>query len=880
MKKFLVLFLILLFQYSFSYPLYADSTIKVGIHNNEPLIFIDADGKGKGIFADIIEYVASQEGWQIEYMPGTWQQCLSRLENNQIDILCTIAFSTTRDKLYDFNKENLLTNWAQLYTARNSHIKAITGLAGRKLAVLNEDIHYAAPEGKNGEFLAAIDRHIKLLKSDENSVYYRSLEKWFGVVSGKLAFPLWSKWGIAVILGLVIFLFLGSLFLRDLVRARTRELTIELNHRRQTEKKLKEAYNIINRSPVVAVLWRNVKEWPIEFVSDNAIDLFGYSMEEFTSGQVSYVETVYSDDLNRVVKEVLTFRKNKLRISFTHKPYRIITKNGTIKWVNHRTYMRRDNQGIITHFEGVVVDITDRKQAEEDLRESEEKYRDILKNIDDGYFEVDITGNFTFFNDSLCRMLGYPKDELFGMNNREYMDKKHSQKIYQAFNKVSRTGKSTKALDWSFIKKDGSICFAETVVSLITDSNDKKIGFRGIARDITDRKLLEDQLRQAQKMESIGTLTGGIAHDFNNILYMIIGNVELALQNIPEWNPIYTNLKKIKTASLRAAGIVKQLLNFSRKTDPDLKPIGIITVIKDALKFLNSTIPSTIKIQKKITDKEITILADPIQINQILMNICINASQAMEETGGILKINVEKESVTADSAINYPDLIPGNYIKIMVSDAGPGIEPQLIDRIFDPYFTTKEIGKGSGMGLAVVQGIVKSHNGSITVESQLGEGTTFIILFPIVEGKPEVKTKMTAKLPPAGSETILFVDDEESIADVTGQILEQLGYRVETQTNPQKALKLFQSKPHDFDLVITDMTMPQMTGVKLSEKLMDIRSDIPVIICTGHSSLIDEKKADQLGIAAYIMKPVSMLKIAKVIRKVLDKKISGKQGVL
>ncbi len=540
--------------------------------------------------------------------------------------------------------------------------------------------------------------------------------------------------------------------------------------------------------------------------------------------------------------------------------------------------MRRDNQGIITHYEGVVVDITDRKQAEEDLKKSEEKYRNILKNIADGYFEVDIAGNFNFFNDSMCRILGYSRNELFGMNNQEYMDKENAKKINKTFNKVYRTGIPTKALDWKLLRKDGSECFVETIVSLITDSNDKKIG-RDIARDITDRKLLEDQLRQAQKMESIGTLTGSIARDFNNILYMIIGNVELALQNIPEWNPIYTNLKKIKTASLRAAGIVKQLLNFSRKTDQNLRPISITTVIQDALKFLNSTIPSTIKIQKKITDKEITILADPIQINQILMNICINASQAMEETGGILKINVEKEFVTADSAINYPDLVPGDYIKIMVSDAGPGIEPHRIDRIFDPYFTTKEIGKGSGMGLAVVQGIVKSHNGAITVESQLGQGTAFTILFPIVDEKPEVDSEMTDELPPVGSETILFVDDEESIVDVTGQILEQLGYKVETQTNPQEALKLFQSKPHHFDLVITDMTMPQMTGVKLSEKFMDIRSDIPVIICTGHSAHIDEKKARQLGIAAYIMKPMSMSDIAKAIRKVLNKTITAKQGL-
>ena len=725
-------------------------------------------------------------------------------------------------------------------------------------------IHYAVPEGKNQELITAIDRYTKLLKGDEDSVYYQSLGKWFGIIPGKWTFPQWGRWGIAITLGLVIFLFLGSLVLRSRVRAKTSELTIELNRRKQAEEELREAYNIINRSHVVVFLWKNVEGWPVEFVSDNVVELFGYRSEEFYSGQVSYVKTVHPDDLERVAKEVSTFNEEKERTDFAHEPYRIITKNGKVKWLDDRTYIRRDNKGNITHYEGVVVDVTDRKQVEEALRESEEKYRNILENIDDGYFEVDIAGNFIFFNDSMCRILGYPRDDLIGMNNREYMDKKNAEKIYQAFNKVYRTDKSTKALDWKLLRKDGSVCFVETIVSLITDSNDKKIGFRGIARDITDRKQLEDQLRQAQKMESIGTLAGGIAHDFNNILYMIVGNADLALQNIPEWNPIYTNLEKIKDASLRAAGIVKQLLKFSRKTDQDLKPVGIITVIKDALKFLRSTIPSTIEIRKNIAAREITVLADPTQINQVLMNICINASQAMEETGGILEINVEKESMTA-----------GDYVKITVSDTGPGIEPELIDRIFDPYFTTKEIGKGSGMGLAVVQGIIKSHGGAITVESQLGKGTTFSILFPIVDEKTEVDSEITDELPPAGTETILFVDDEESIADMIGEILEQLGYKVETQTNPQEALKRFQSKSHDFDLVITDMTMPQMTGIKLSEKLMDIRSDIPVIICTGHSSLIDEEKAKQLGIAAYVMKPVSMLEIAKAIREVLDKKISS-----
>jgi len=386
-----------------------------------------------------------------------------------------------------------------------------------------------------------------------------------------------------------------------------------------------------------------------------------------------------------------------------------------------------------------------------------------------------------------------------------------------------------------------------------------------------EKRKIEALLQQSQKMESIGTLAGGIAHDFNNILSIIVGNTELALEDIPKCNSAYSSLGEVKKASLRAKNIVKQLLSFSRKTDPKMQFIQISLVIKDALKFLRSTIPTTINIHQDIQTTEETIFADPTQVNQIIMNLCINASQAMEQTGGDLTVAVEKVVLDNNSTENNFDLKSGAHARIMISDTGPGIDPKIIDQIFDPYFTTKEVGKGSGLGLAVAHGIVKNHSGAIIVDSSQGKGTEFIIFFPLASKKSMVGSQTTRDIP-RGNETILFVDDEISIVKMVQRMFERLGYKVETATTPRDALERFSLNPGHFDLIITDMTMPQMTGVTLSEKLMEIRKDIPIIICTGHSSLVDEEKAKDLGLAAYVMKPIDMKETAQTIRNVLDKK--------
>jgi len=371
-------------------------------------------------------------------------------------------------------------------------------------------------------------------------------------------------------------------------------------------------------------------------------------------------------------------------------------------------------------------------------------------------------------------------------------------------------------------------------------------------------------------MESVGTLAGGIAHDFNNILGIILGNAELAMDDVPEWNPAKFNLKEIRTASLRAKDVVRQLLSFARKTRLEKKPTNIVSIVKESLKLLRSSIPTSIEIHRNISADIDTILADPTQINQVLINLCTNANHAMPD-GGIIDVILKSVELNENVTAQYPDLNPGRYVSLTVSDTGHGIPKEDMDRIFDPYYTTKDVGKGTGMGLAVVHSIVKEHNGIITVKSEPGKGTTFTIFFPAVDKEAVVESEPYEKLP-MGNEKILFIDDEESIVNIARQMLERLGYEVDAKMSSIEALELFRFKPDQFDLVITDLTMPKMTGDKLVREILTIRPDIPVILCTGFSEKIDEKKATALGATDYIEKPVNQHDLAFKVREVLDRK--------
>ncbi len=369
---------------------------------------------------------------------------------------------------------------------------------------------------------------------------------------------------------------------------------------------------------------------------------------------------------------------------------------------------------------------------------------------------------------------------------------------------------------------------------------------------------------------SVGTLAGGIAHDFNNILSVILGYSEMVKADVPKKSRLASDLDKVLEAGNRAKELVKQILNFSRQAQIDRIPVKIDSLVKEGLKLLRSSIPTTISIRSNIDPESGTILADPTQIHQILMNLCTNAFHAMEATGGTLSVSLKTTYIDAEKTNLSLQVNSGKYVELTVADTGVGIAPDVIDKIFDPYFTTKEIGKGTGLGLSIIHGIVKDFGGTITVESHLGRGSTFHVFFPVVKENIVLPETTRTEGLPKGNERILYIDDEELLAEMGKIMLERLGYHVTVRRSSLEALATFRNAPNDFDLVITDQTMPNMIGSDLARRMLQIRPDIPIILCTGYSNRINETEAKAIGIKEFAIKPLTIGKTSELIRKILN----------
>jgi PAS domain S-box-containing protein len=532
---------------------------------------------------------------------------------------------------------------------------------------------------------------------------------------------------------------------------------------------------------------------------------------------------------------------------------------------------------LATQFDRMADAVVNSWQAQ---RESEERFREFAQIAADWFWETDMNQVFTYMSPMPQTGRYLDAGSYIGCHRREfdyhdpegrmtrliqdYMDRE------APFDNIAMTTKG----------RDGQP--VQVMIAGRPMRRDGVVtGYRGVVRDVTERLQIEalqrevkavEETRQAQKMEAIGVLAGGIAHDFNNTLGVILGYAELTQSMLPKTSPERQNLQQIYTAGERAKHIVEQILAFSRKSDPERKPVYLHKVVGEALQLLRASLPTTIAISQDMpSNKRDVILADQTQIHQVLMNLCANAEYAMRGTGGVLDVCIDILEVdeTLIAAESCTELQPGPHVRLRIRDTGHGMTAEVQQRIFEPYFTTKPVGEGTGMGLAVVHGIVASHGGAIMVESQVGVGTTFLVYLPQIDIEIDYDTANDGELPTGNKETILFVDDEEVLTLLMQEILKQLGYHVEVKTSALEALAVFRAAPERFDLVITDQTMPLMPGDVLAQELRAMRPDLPIILCTGYSHNIDAERAAAKGFDAFCMKPLVIHELGVVIRRVL-----------
>ena len=517
------------------------------------------------------------------------------------------------------------------------------------------------------------------------------------------------------------------------------------------------------------------------------------------------------------------------------------------------------------HVLTIMTDVTDRKRAEADRTRMITAFEQAAETI----LIADDRGIIKYANPAFEAVSGYSRLEVQGKSltllRSPDNDKDTVNKAKQALAKEQVwRGRLIN------LKKDGIPYEVETSISPVTSKTGHVINFVVVERDVTDEARLERQLRQAQKMEAIGTLAGGVAHDFNNILMAMMGYAEMAKRSIPGDLDAQQDLDEIVQTGRRATDLVKQILTFSRQNEQEKSPIAVHRVFTEALRLIRASIPTTIEIRHDIDAASGTIMADPTQMHQILMNLCTNAYQAMEGNHGVLEVAL-KDVVLEDGAkeLSNPDLSPGAYVKLTVSDTGHGIAPERMERIFDPYFTTKDVGKGTGLGLSVVLGIVQSHGGAITVDSELGRGATFNVYLPCCKMEPKESARTVAGEAP--TQKIMFIDDDRKILELVRRTLEPIGYELTTLTYPKKALEIAREQLDEYDLIITDLTMPAMTGLELAKAMLEIRSDIPIVLCTGYTEALTRKKVREMGFVDLLIKPVVPSVLETIVPGILSK---------
>jgi PAS domain S-box-containing protein len=661
----------------------------------------------------------------------------------------------------------------------------------------------------------------------------------------------------------------------DLINA-NKDLQMEIMERRMAEANLSQSERRFRT--LIETIPHGIQEIDpngvITFANPAHANIYGCESDELVGKSI--FELAAGEDAGRQLREHLSFL-------MTHQPHpspwfgKDRTKDGRIIDTQVDWNYKRDMQGRVSGLTTIISDITHRKRAEKALLDNLTFMNTLIDTIPNPVFFKDSEGLFLGCNMAYAQTLGLPKEKILG---RRLIDLEsniaddmaahyHRQDLLLIRNPGIQTHES-QILCADNVQRD-FVLYKAT----FNDTEEQVAGVVGIMLDITElknaerkRRQLELQLQQTQKMEALGTLAGGIAHDFNNILAAIIGYTEIVVADTPAKTTSHDYLKRVLEAGERARSLVKQILAFSRQGEMEPKPVQVKLIVKEVLKLLRASLPATIEIDQQI-QSDGAVMADPTQIHQVMMNLGTNAGYAMGQKGGRLTVRLEEISLDEAFTRLHTGMRPGPYLKLTVSDTGQGIASENLTRIFDPFFTTKPKGEGTGMGLSVVHGIVSHLGGLITVDSAPGQGACFQVYLPALQGQAALPA-VEVKALPTGKERILFVDDELFQTDMFKHLLGLLGYHVETRNTAADALTLFEKDPGAFDLVITDMIMPKMTGDELAVQLLEIRPDLPIILATGYSENMTEAKAKALGIKAFAFKPLVIEELSRLIREVLD----------
>jgi PAS domain S-box-containing protein len=763
--------------------------VRVGLFPIPPLLF-EEEGEPRGFYVDLLAAVARDEGWDLEYVPGSWDENLDRLAAGTVDLLPTMVYTAARDSFADFTRQQVIMLWTEVYVARNTEVRNVLDLAGWRVAVMRGDINGA-------KFLEYIER--------------------FGVACEVVELPTLEDVFHAVARGRVLAGVSPNFY----------------GYTHANEHGLKA-------SPIIFAPYNTYFAVPegrnrdLLLALDKALGDWHAADDSFLQARLEHWFGGSGFGGSGVARWLLLALGAAVVLSVL-----------LVLWVrllNHQVQRRT-----------------------RELKVSEEQFRALFESAGDAILIIE-DERFTACNNRSLELFGCAREDILGAEPRDFSppvqpDGQDSASA-ASLRMAAAHGHGAGTFSWRHRRFDGSEFDAE--VTLTAGRRDGRSYIQAIVRDVTARKQLEADLRQAQKMEAIGTLAGGIAHDFNNILSAILGYGELARMDAPPDSELRQNIDQVLRASERARDLVQQILAFSRRAVEERRPVEVGPIVREVLGLLRSSIPATIEVRQDLRSRG-TVLGDPTSIYQVLMNLCTNAAQAMAGDPGVLEVAVRDEEVRRDGEVPR-----GAYVVIEVRDTGPGMSAAVLEKIFEPYFTTRSAERGTGLGLAVVHGIIEEHGGRIGVESREGEGTVFRIHLPQCERAADTPAHPAEDDATVhGSENILIVDDEEDIVTFCKRGLERLGYRVQGCSDPVAALELFRSTPTAYDVVVTDMNMPGMSGLLLAAAVRETRPGTPVVLCTGFADGVTTGEAADLGIAAFLMKPLVVGDLAVEIRRVL-----------